>query len=62
MLSNPKCENHPTLMNLHSNEYSQEFHYHAFSVKLDRSAESCNTINDLSNKACVSNKTVKQKI
>ena len=47
----------PTLINLYSNEYSQEFHYYPFAVKLDRCAGSCNTINDLSNKACVPNKT-----
>ena len=44
-----------TLINLHSNE--QEFHYYSFSVKLERCAGSCNTINDLSNKACVPNKS-----
>ena len=38
----------PTLINLHPNEYSQEFHYYPFSVKLDRCAGSCNTLNDLS--------------
>ena len=47
----------PTLINLHPNEYSQEFHYYPFSVKLDRCALSCNTINDLSNKVCIPNKT-----
>ena len=39
------------------NEYNQEFHYDQFLVKLDRCAGSCNTINDLSNKACFPNKT-----
>ena len=43
----------PTLINLHPNEYSQEFPYYPFSVKLDRCAGSSNTIKDLSNKACV---------
>ena len=47
----------PILINLHPNEYSQEFHYYPFSVKLDRCAESCNNLNDLSNKVCVPNKT-----
>ena len=47
----------PTLINLHSNEYSQEFHYYPFSVNWDRCAASCNTLNDLSNKVCVPNKT-----
>ena len=56
-LSNQKCMIQPTLINLHPNEYSQEFYYHPFSVKLDRCAGSCNTLNDLSNKVCVPNKT-----
>ena len=47
----------PTLINLHPNEYSQEFHYYPFVVKLDRCAGSCNILNDLSNKVCVSKKT-----
>ena len=44
-------------INLHPNEYSQEFHYYPFLVKLDRCVGSCNTINDLSNKVCIPNKT-----
>ena len=44
-LSNKKCEIQPTLINLHP-----------FAVKLDRCAESCNTLNDLSNKVYVTNK------
>ena len=39
----------PTLINLHSNEYSQEFHYYPFVVKLDGCVGRCNTLNDLSN-------------
>ena len=46
-----------TFIYFHSNEYSQEFHYYPFSVKLERCAGSSNTVNDLSNKACVPNKT-----
>ena len=57
MLSNQKCKARPTLINLHPNEYRQEFHYYPFAVKLDRSVGSCNTLNDLSNKVCVPNKT-----
>ena len=34
-LSNQKCEIQSTLINLHPNEYSQEFHYYPFAVKLD---------------------------
>ena len=56
-LSNQKYKIKPFLINLHPNEYSQEFHYHPFSVKLDRCIGSCNTLNDLSNKVCISNKT-----
>ena len=56
-LSNQKCEIQPTLINLHPIEYSQEFHCYPFSVKLDRRFESCNTLNDLSNKVCIPNKT-----
>ena len=55
--SNQKCKIQPTLINLHPNEYSQEFHYYPFAVKLDRCVENCNTLNDLFNKVCVSNKT-----
>ena len=47
----------PTLINLHLNEYSQEFHYCPFAVKLDRCVGSCNTLNDLSNKVCIPKKT-----
>ena len=35
-LSNQKCKIQPTLINLHPNEYSQEFHCYPFAVKLDR--------------------------
>ena len=56
-LSNQECMTQPTLINLHPNEYGQEFHYYPFAVKLDRYAGSCNTLNDLSSKVCVPNKT-----
>ena len=56
-LSNQKRMIQPTLINLHPNEYSQELHYFPFAVNLDRCVGSCNTLNDLSNKVCVSNKT-----
>ena len=42
---------------MHPNEYSQESHYEPFSIKLDRCAGSCDTLNDLSNKVCIPNKT-----
>ena len=35
-LSNQKCMTETTLINLHPNEYSQEFHYYPFAVELDR--------------------------
>ena len=57
LLSNQKYRIQPALINLHPNEYSQEFHYYPFAVKLDRCVGSCNDINDLSNKVCVPNKT-----
>ena len=56
-LSNQKCEIQPILINLHPNQHSQEFHYPPFLVKLDRRFGSCNTLNDLSNKVCIPNKT-----
>ena len=47
----------PTLLNLHPTEYSQELHHYAFTVKLGRCVGSCNSLNDLSNKACVPTKS-----
>ena len=55
-LSNEKCMIQPTLINLHPNEHSQEFHYYQFAVKLHSFVGSCNTLNDLSDKICISNK------
>ena len=55
-LRNQKCMIQPTLTNLHRNVYSQEFHHYPFAVKLGECVESCNTLNDLSNKVCVPNK------
>ena len=54
---NQKCMIQPTLICLHPNHYSQELHYYLFAVKFDRCIGSCNTLNDLSNKACAPNKT-----
>ena len=47
----------PTLINLRPNEYSQEFHYYPFAVKLDRCVGSCNTLIDLSNKVRIPSQT-----
>ena len=35
-LISQKCQIQYILINLHSNEYSQEFNYYLFTVKLDR--------------------------
>ena len=47
----------PTLINLHSNEYNQEFNFSSCVVKSDRCVGSCNTLNNLSNKVRVPSKT-----
>ena len=60
-LSNQKCIIQPALINFHPNEYSQEFYYYRFLVKLDRCVGSCSTLNDLSNKVCVPNGRFKSK-
>ena len=41
-LSNQKCMTQSTLINLHCNKYSQEFHYYLCKVKLDRCVGSFN--------------------
>ena len=56
-LSDQNCKIPPTLINLHPNEYNQEFHLYRFPVKLDLCVGSCNTLNDLCSKVCVPNKT-----
>ena len=33
--SNQKCMIQPTVIGLHPNDYSQEFHYYPFAVKID---------------------------
>ena len=40
---------------MNPNEYSQEFQYYLFSVKLGRCFGSCNTLNGLSNKVYIPN-------
>ena len=47
----------PTLINLYTNEYIQESHFYLFGFTLDRFIGSCNTLNDLSNRVCVPNKS-----
>ena len=57
LLNNEKCMTQATLINLHANEYSQELHYYALAVNLGRQVGGCNTLNDLSNQVCFTNKT-----
>ena len=55
--SNQKCMIQLTIMKLHPNGYNEEFHCYPFTVKLDRYIRNCNTLNDLSSKVCIPNKT-----
>ena len=50
-LTDQKCDILPTFIDLHPNECSQELHYCPVAVELE------DTLNDLSNKVCVPNKT-----
>ena len=45
------------LINLLPNKYSQEFHCYPSALKWVRCLGSCNTLNELSNKVCIPNKT-----
>ena len=56
-LNNQKCIIQPTLINMHSKKYSQEFYYHPFAGKLDKCVGNYDTLNGLSNKIWVLNKT-----
>ena len=56
-LSNEKFEIQPILINLHLNECSQELYYYPFAVKSNKCVGSFNTLNDLSIRVCVPNKT-----
>ena len=47
----------PTLINPHPDEYTKGLRYYQFAVKLDRCARICNTLNDLSNRVDIPNKT-----
>ena len=55
--NNQKCMIQPTLINLHHNEYTQGLSYYPFPDNLDKCVGSCNTLNELSNRVCVSDKT-----
>ena len=54
---NNACISQPILINLHLSEYTQGLRYYPYSVYLDKCKGSCNTLDDISNKICVSNKT-----
>ena len=45
-LSDQKCEIQPTFINLHPNEYNQEFQHYPFTVKLDKFVGIFNFLND----------------
>ena len=45
-VSDQKCEIQPTFINLHPNEYNQEFQRYPFTVKLDKFVGIFNTLND----------------
>ena len=47
----------PSLISVHPNECIEGLHYYPFAVNLDKYTGICNTLNDLSNKVCVPNKT-----
>ena len=52
VLSNQKCMTLPTLISLHHNKYSQKLSYYLVTVNLDRCAESCNSLDDMSSRLC----------
>ena len=47
----------PSLISVHPNECIEGLHYYPFAVNLDKYRGICNTLNDLSTKVCVPNKT-----
>ena len=55
-LSNQLCRDGPILTDINPNEYNQELTYYSFMVNWDCTG-SYNTINDISGRICVSNKT-----
>ena len=56
-INNQQCIIQHTLVNLHTNKYTQGLCQYPFTVNLDRCVGSCNTLDDLSNRVCVSNET-----
>ena len=56
-LSNQQCKTRRTLINLNPNEDSEGLHFCPFVATSDKRVGSCNTLNELSNKVYVPNKT-----
>ena len=56
-LSNQKCTTQPILISLYPNKYTQRSRYFPFAVNSDICVWSYNTLNDLSNKVCISDNT-----
>ena len=56
-LTNQQCLIRPTRINLHPNQCTQGLRYYPFVVNLDKFTGGCNTVNDLSNRMRVPNKT-----
>ena len=56
-LKNQQCMVLPPLINLNCDKYGQRFHNCLFAFNLDRCMQRFNTLNDLSNKLCVPDKT-----
>ena len=52
-----KFEIQSSLLDLYSNEYSQERPSYSLAIRLDRCVGSCNTLNDLFSKVCFPNNT-----
>ena len=52
-----QCMIQPTLINIHPNEDTEGLHYYPFAVNFDRCVQSCNALNDLSNRLCMQSKT-----
>ena len=55
-VNNQQCTTKPTLSNVRPNESIEGLHCYPFAVNLDICMESCNTLNDLSNKEYVTKK------
>ena len=56
-LNNEPCLARPTLIDLNSDELSRGLFHYSFMISLGRVGGSCNTLDDLSNRICLPNKT-----